>query len=301
MLDKIADWQVYLTSIKNYSEHTVRNYVSDVEKFRQFVEHGKLFNITLPEIKKYLAHLNKEKLNPSSISRKLVSVRMYFDYLKAKGWIEMNPADSARGPVISKKVPKVLPLAFLEDVMKESRKILKWGERDRTIMEVLYGCGLRVSELVNLDLGHIDWDRKELRVSGKGQKERIIPFGEYIEEAIRRWLPERSALLQGRKNDQALVLNAHGRRMTTRGVAFVLDRLSQRMPERIRFSPHVLRHSFATHLLDHGADIRTIQELLGHSQLVTTEKYTQVSMGRLKEVYHQNHPRALSKNAKRLK
>lgn len=293
MWDRLQNWKNYLQDIKNYSHHTIRNYVSDVQQFSEYVKEAPLKNIRAQDVKHFLSDLHRQKKSPTSIARKLVSVRMFFDYLELNGHVSVNVTSGIVGPKLPKKIPNVLPLSFLEDLMTEARKMLKFGERDRLILEALYGCGLRVSELSSLDLQDIDWDRRELLVKGKGKKQRLVPYGEYMQEALSEWLESRQEFLKKTQAQQALIVNSRGERMTTRGVAYVLERICRRMPEHLRVSPHMLRHSFATHLLDHGADLRAIQELLGHAHLATTEKYTKVSMSRLKEVYRRNHPRAL--------
>lgn len=306
MSDRLQRWEGYLTHTKGFSVHTVRNYVSDLYSFQRFLctrghaakdfsEVG-IKSVDDTVILSFLSDLHKDKKAPASISRKLVSIRMFFEFAIQERWVLKNPAEGIHGPSIPKKVPKVLQQNFLSELMVEARKALKWGERDLTILELLYGCGLRVSELVGLNLEDISWDTRELLVRGKGSKERIVPYGEYIQEALSAWLPRRNELVEKRPTEKAVIVNAHGRRLTTRGAAFILERIAISMPQQIQVSPHALRHSFATHLLDEGADLRAIQELLGHSNLATTEKYTKVSMGRLKEVYRKNHPRAVRKS-----
>lgn len=304
MPDALDAWARHLAHTRRFSTHTVRNYVSDLRSFAAFAgaKSADAFAAAATEaqVKSFLASLHKGKKAPASVARRLVALRAFFDFARERGWRDDNPAAGVRGPVVPKKIPAVLSEEYAGQLIDEARRAALSGERDRTIFELLYGCGLRVSELTGLDLAAVDFERREVRVRGKGDKERIVPFGDFAAEALRAWLPERAKLTEKRPAERALVVNRRGSRITAAGVTFVLRGISRRMPERADFSPHTLRHSFATHLLDRGADLRAIQELLGHANLATTERYTQVSVGRLKEVYAKTHPRSLRSKVKRI-
>lgn len=229
---------------------------------------------------------------PATIGRKLAAVRGLFRFLKRRGLVEANPFQGVRGPKQPRRLPDFLPVdeAFvLLDARHPEDPI---GVRDRAILEVLYGGGLRVAELVGLDLMHLDMAAREVRVLGKGRKERIVPLGSKALSALEAYLAVRSSLCRGPGDPEALFLNRLGGRLSARSVGRLLERAVLRAGLSRRVHPHTLRHSYATHMLDGGADLRDIQELLGHARLSTTQRYTHVTLARLREVYDQAHPRA---------
>lgn len=301
-LDKFLEHLMYE---RNLSEHTLRNYRIDLEQFydylapadaagqRREVDIRDIDNITIRE---YLASLYQEKKKKTSIARKLATLRTFLQYLCREGVIEINHARLVSSPRLEKKLPNHLTveeiMRFLE--MPDGETVL--GKRDRAIMELLYGAGLRVSELVSLTLPDIDFEHNAVRVKGKGRKERIVPFGKHAKEAIEIYLGVRGQLLAEAPEDlrepMVVFLNYQGTRITTRSVGRMIDKYIKQCADLHHVSPHALRHSFATHLLDAGADLRSIQELLGHARLSTTQQYTHVSMERLIEVYDKSHPKA---------
>jgi len=246
-------------------------------------------------VRAYLASLRHQGLAKTSMGRRLSSLRTFFRFLQREGRSTANPARAVVTPKTEKPLPRSLSQLDAAAVV-EARA----GEdgplpaRDRALLELLYASGLRVSELVGLDIADVDLASRQVRTLGKGRKERIVPFGEKAEEALRAWLPERLSLkpVAGARGRDPLFVNARGGRLTDRSVRRILDRAVLDGGVTRHASPHALRHSFATHLLAAGADLRTIQELLGHSSLSTTQRYTHVDADRLMEVYRKSHPRS---------
>jgi len=307
----------YLRSVRNASPHTLRNYESDLSQFLAFltppdVAPPRLKDITHLLIREFVAHLHDHSLEKSSIARKLAAIRSFFKFAVREGLIVQNPARMVATPKLPKRIPSVLSAedlnTFLDGVvaapastpaprkhrgsLEENRLLVK---RDRAILELLYASGLRVSELTGLNL--VDVDRKELmlRVRGKGNKERIVPYGGKAEQALRAYEPVRQEILRkagSRGNLQAIFLNHHGARLSVRTVARIVKKYVRLFNVNWDLHPHSLRHAFATHLLADGADLRAIQELLGHSSLSTTQRYTHATIRQLLEVYDKAHPRA---------
>lgn len=295
----------YLMYERNASEHTLRNYRIDLEQFHDFIapvdKEGKRRPVDVRQIdnisiREYMAHLYAQKKKKTSIARKLASLRTFFSYLSREGVVEANHARNVASPRLEKKLPNHLTvdevMRFME--MPDTETVL--GKRDRAINELLYGAGLRVSELVGLNLTDIDFKNRTLRVRGKGRKERIVPFGVHALTALEVYLRVRGELLaeatQEKRDPLAVFLNYQGTRITTRSVGRMIDKYIKQCADMHHISPHSLRHSFATHLLGGGADLRAIQELLGHARLSTTQQYTHVSMERIVEVYDKSHPKA---------
>jgi integrase/recombinase XerC len=245
-------------------------------------------------IRSYLAKLRQRGMAKSSMGRHLSSLRTFFSFLAREGVIEGNPARAIATPKKEKLLPRALSLSEAEAVVEAREGDDPLSVRDRALLELLYATGLRVSELVGLDLPDVDLSQAQLRALGKGRKERIVPFGAKAADALRAWLPERRRLLAPSERREPLFLNAHGARLTDRSVRRILLR-ALRITGGRAASPHALRHSFATHLLAAGADLRAIQELLGHSSLSTTQRYTHLDADRLIEVYRKSHPKSEEK------
>jgi integrase/recombinase XerC len=307
----------YLRVVRNASPHTLRSYESDLGQFLEFLtpprsEPPALADITHLLIREFIAHLHDHHLERSSIARKLAAIRSFFKFAVREGMVVRNPARMVATPKLPKRIPSVMSAedlnTFLDgvvaappgklsrrsrpDVAEQNRLLVK---RDRAILEMLYAAGLRVSELTGLNLD--DMDRKEmiLRVRGKGSKERIVPYGTKAEQAVEAYVPVREAILRRAKSRgdfRAVFLNQHGTRLTSRSVARILKKYARLFNINLDLHPHSLRHAFATHLLTDGADLRAIQELLGHSSLSTTQRYTHASIRQLLEVYDKAHPRA---------
>jgi integrase/recombinase XerC len=301
-LDRFAE---YLKYERNVSTHTLRNYASDLDQFHDYIcprdregqrRHVDIAQIDHITIREYLSKLYQEKRKKTSIARKLATLRTFFKFLCREQVLEMNPARLVSGPRLDKKLPKVMSI---DDVIKfietpEGDTVL--GKRDRAILEMLYATGMRVAELTGINLTDVDFKHESVRVRGKGRKERIVPFGSKAREALRTFLAVRGELLaeadEELRDPTALFLNYQGTRITTRSVGRMIDKYVQECAMTNDISPHSLRHSFATHLLSAGADLRAIQELLGHARLSTTQIYTQVSVEKLMEVYDKAHPKA---------
>jgi integrase/recombinase XerC len=283
----------YLETERNASPHTVAAYGSDLTQFRLFLE-GQREGTTPQEvdhliIRRYLAQLHKGHTK-SAIGRKLSSLRAFFRYLLREGRLEKNPAELVATPKKEKRLPFHLNIDQVTALMEAPAGTAGLPLRDRAVLETLYSCGIRVSELTGMDVGDLDLDGGLARVLGKGGKERIVPVGSCARQALAAYLAERN----NPPANQPLILNARGGRLTRRSVARIIDAHILLISTMRKVSPHTLRHTFATHLLEGGADLRAIQELLGHASLSTTQKYTHVSIDRLMEVYDKAHPKARS-------
>jgi integrase/recombinase XerC len=288
---------------RNVSLHTLRNYSSDLGQFRDYlfsidsraeIPVGEIDHLTIRE---WMSNLHGASKKKTSIARKLASLRTFFQFLVREGILENNPARLVATPKIDKKLPVHLSIEDAVRFIETPDLGTDLGIRDRAILEFLYSTGMRVGELVGLNLKDIDFREKSVRVTGKRNKQRILPFGEPALQALMHYLSEtRPAFLNncppGTRDAKPVFLNYKGTRITTRSVGRMVDKYIRRCADIHDISPHSLRHSFATHLLDQGADLRDIQELLGHARLSTTQIYTQVSMEKLIEVYDKAHPKA---------
>lgn len=243
-------------------------------------------------VRSYLAYLRGEGISKTSIGRHLSALRTFFSFLKREGRVGVNPAKAVGSPRRDKTLPRTLSVTEAAAVVEAKGREGPLGARDRALLEVLYATGLRVSELVGLELDDVDLSARQVRTVGKGRKERIVPFGQPAAAALRAWLKERGRLGPAAKDAEVVFLNARGGRLTDRSVRRILDRAVAAAAVSRHASPHALRHSFATHLLAAGADLRSIQELLGHSSLSTTQRYTHLDAERLIEVYRKSHPKA---------
>lgn len=289
---------------RNVSDHTLRNYASDLEQFRDhLLSRSNAADVELKDIdhltiREWMASLHGDNKKKTSIARKLASLRTFFQFLIREGVQETNPAKLVATPRIERKLPTHLSMDDAVRFIETPDLNTDLGRRDRAILEFLYATGMRVGELVNLNLRDIDFREKLVRVTGKRKKQRILPFGEPAAQAVMFYLTEtRPVFLNNcpptERDEQAVFLNYQGTRITTRSVGRMVDKYIKLCAEINRdISPHSMRHSFATHLLDSGADLRDIQELLGHARLSTTQIYTQVSMEKLIEVYDKAHPKA---------
>lgn len=293
----------YLRFEKNASPHTLRNYRSDLNQFREFlIQHEanpttKVAAVTPIEVRAFLAFLYRKGKKKSSIARKLAALRAFFKFLSREKLLRQDPSAMVSTPKLEKTLPRIMTEEEMNNFLNRVSEVAEAGEwknvRDRAIFELLYASGLRVSELVHLDIRSVNLGENFVLVRGKGNRERIVPFGSKAKAALEAYLPIRDQIILGARGDgSALFLNARGGRLTPRSVHRLLKRYATRYGPNIRVSPHSLRHAFASHLLAEGADLRAIQEMLGHKSLSTTQKYTQVSIQNLIEVYDRTHPKA---------
>jgi integrase/recombinase XerC len=317
MTGTLASWiekfLEYLRFQRNASPHTLRNYASDLQQFFSYLtvtpegkprpapELGQIDNLTIRE---FLGTLYQKSNRKSSVARKLATLRSFMKFLSAQGAIRANPAKNVASPKLESRLPDYLTLDAAAHLIEAPDTGTDTGKRDRSILELLYGAGLRVSELVGLNLGDISLGEGLVRVLGKGRKERIVPFGKRAAEALEAYLEVRAKRLRTVSAPrakarapaaEAVFLNSRGGRLTSRSVGNIVDRHVGQLAEKLKVHPHTLRHTFATHMLNAGADLRSIQELLGHESLSTTQKYTHVSVEQLVRVYQSCHPRAKKK------
>ena len=290
-----ADW---LTVEKGYSQHTVSNYCRDIRHFSDYVEGMcQVEDINHKIIKSYICHLNKIN-RPASVVRKLSAMQTFFSLLLQKHIINKNPLVGVVRPKQGHYIPVFLTVDEVFRLMDAPNASDTYAARDRAILEILYSTGMRVSEMSSLDLNSLDFETEMVKVSGKGNKERLTPIGTPALDAIRKYLPQRELLLRkrqdrGRQTDgKPLFVNGRGSRLTMRSVERLVKLYAQRAGIISRVTPHSLRHSYATHLLEMGADLRMVQELLGHASLSTTQKYTHLTVDHLMEVYDKAHPAA---------
>jgi integrase/recombinase XerC len=293
----------YTSNERRHSPRTVLAYRTDLARFRKFWEEEfanrpaartPLADVDALAVRSYLASLHRAKLAHRSLARHLSTLRGLFRWGCREGILEKNPARGLPAPRLPRTLPRALTLQDTERLLASDGEA-GVPERERALFELLYATGLRVSEAAGLDLEDVDFSARLARVTGKGSKERIVPFGEEAQAALRAYLPVRAALRQGAAgsdDQEPLFVNRRGGRLTTRSMARILKRRLRAagLPDEI--SPHALRHTFATHLLEAGADLRAIQELLGHASLSTTQKYTHLDAARLAAVYRQSHPKA---------
>lgn len=282
--------------VRNASPNTVKGYRTDIAEFFQIAAEQGLHPMTSGrDLVAAWFNAVHERHAPSSITRKLAAIRGMYRYFKERGWVASNPFSGVRGPKLPQRLPDFLPVDMTFSLIDGIGNATPAEARDKAILELLYGGGLRVSELSGLDIRDVNMRTGEARVLGKGRKERIVPLGSKAIDAVSRYLAVRSALPSekcGIVDAGALLINRFGTRLTVRGIARVIDKAVKRVSLARGVHPHTLRHTFATHLLEGGADLRDIQELLGHSRLSTTQKYTHVTLARLQDVYDRTHPRA---------
>jgi integrase/recombinase XerC len=298
----IEQFLEHLRYERNVSAHTLRNYSSDLEQFLQFLTAGdkrkapEISEIDHLTIREWLASLHSAQKTKASIARKLAALRTFFQFLVRESLLELNPAKLVATPKLEKKLPKHLSIEEAIRFIESPDPETELGRRDRAMLELLYATGVRVAELTTLNLADVDFGNQLARVTGKRRKQRIVPFGDPASAAIRNYLEVRDKFLMNapvsKRDEEALFLNYQGTRITTRSVGRMVEKYIRICAGMHNISPHALRHSFATHLLDSGADLRDIQELLGHARLSTTQVYTHVSMEKLIEVYDKAHPKA---------
>ncbi len=313
----IHEFLDYLKFEKHFSEHTAKCYNADLEQFCRHLTGGEtgssdwhkesggvatqtrtnveqlLLTLTTDSVRVYMAHLNDKQYSKSTTARKLATLRSFYKFLVKRGHIDSNPVTAVRTPKQDKKLPKFLEYDQIKRLLETPPADSWLGARDRAIMETLYGTGVRVSELVALNIEDVDFLGEVLHVRGKGKKERISPIGSSALQTIQHYMEFRNRRAQSNGNfdSKVLFVNKHGKRLSTRSVRRKMDKYLKMAGLDPSISPHTLRHSFATHMLNNGADLRSVQELLGHQSLSTTQIYTHLTTKRLKEVYDGAHPR----------
>ncbi|HKR28336.1 MAG TPA: tyrosine recombinase XerC [Acidobacteriaceae bacterium] len=299
---RVEEFLAMLAHERNASPHTVRAYERELHGFAEYV--NKQFGARMApakiehqQIRAYLGELYGKGLSKASVARALAAIRSWFKWLARQGLVEQSPAALVATPKLPKHLPRVPTIEEMNRVVESADdETAAWPERDRVIFELLYGCGIRNAELVGIDLKDIHWANEAILVRGKGRKQRYVPLGDAAAEALRAYMPVREArLAAAQKSADALLLNVRLRgngRLTTRSVGRIVKRiaLAHGLPADVH--PHTLRHAFGTHMLEEGADLRAIQELLGHERLSTTQRYTQLTVGQVAEVYDRTHPRA---------
>jgi integrase/recombinase XerC len=279
---------------RNVSLHTIKAYTGDLANFSAYIGSRKWSEIDHVTVRGFLSQLYEKRLSKTSVARSLAAVRSLYRWLAVEGIVEQNPAALVSTPKLPKKLPRVPTMEEMNSVLDgQMPEVAAFPERDRLMLELLYGCGIRNSELVGIDLDDVRLSSEAILISGKGKKERYVPFGNGVTSALAAYLPVRQMVLaETRKDTRALLVNQRGGRLTTRSVGRIVKKIAVAKGLSPDVHPHTLRHAFGTHMLEEGADLRAIQEMLGHERLSTTQRYTQLSMKHLLAVYDQTHPRA---------
>jgi integrase/recombinase XerC len=289
----VADFLRHLRE-KNASPHTIKAYTGDLANFAAYAGSREWKQIDHITIRGFLSQLYQKELSKTSVARSLAALRSLYRWLAQEGVVDQNPAKLVATPKLPKKLPRVPTIEEMNSVLDgKMPETAAFPERDRLMLELLYGCGIRNSELTGINLDDIRLSAEAILIRGKGKKERYVPFGDSVKSGLAVYLPSRQALLaEVRKNSAALLINQRGGRLTTRSVGRIIKKIAVSKGLSPDVHPHTLRHAFGTHMLEEGADLRAIQELLGHERLATTQRYTQLSMKHVLQVYDQTHPRA---------
>ena len=285
----------YLEAERNASPYTVRNYTRDLVEFLNFLREEKtssLEDVNRQILRSFLARLSEQGVFKTSIARKLSAIRSFYRYLMREGLLSSNPMEGTSSPKLDKRLPSFLTLDQTKELLRAPDLSTSKGIRDRALLELIYASGLRVSELAKLNLEDVDLESREIRVWGKGLKERVVLMGKPAQETLASYLNEARPKLTGKRQTSALFLNRDGERLLERRVQKIFEEYAKRAGIGKRVHPHMLRHTFATHLLDGGADLRVVQELLGHSSLSSTQIYTHVTRSQARKIYLKAHPMA---------
>jgi integrase/recombinase XerC len=293
-VEKAVDQFLHALRQRNASVHTIKAYSGDLDEFAAYAGSRGWREIDHVTIRGFLSRLYEKGLGKTSVARSLAAVRSLYRWLAQEGMVEQNPAALVSTPKLPQKLPRVPTIEEMNGVLDgEMPEIASFPERDRLMLELLYGCGIRNSELVGINLDDIRLTAEAVLIRGKGKKERYVPFGDSARAALKAYLPVRQQMLAERnKNVPALLINRRGGRLTTRSVGRIIKKIAVAKGLSPDVHPHTLRHAFGTHMLEEGADLRAIQEMLGHERLSTTQRYTQLSMNHVLRVYDQTHPRA---------
>jgi integrase/recombinase XerC len=293
-VEKACDQFLRSLRERNASPHTIKAYTGDLDNFAAYVGPRNWHAIDHVTIRGFLSHLYEKGLSKTSVARSLAAVRSLYRWLAQEGVVEQNPAALVSTPKLPKKLPRVPTIEEMNTMLDgKMPEVAAFPERDRLMFELLYGCGIRNSELIGINLDDIRLSAEAILIRGKGKKERYVPFGDSVKTALAAYLRVRQQVLaECRKSTNALLINRRGGRLTTRSVGRIVKKIAvaKGLPPDVH--PHTLRHAFGTHMLEEGADLRAIQEMLGHERLSTTQRYTQLSMKHVWQVYDQTHPRA---------
>src|SRR6266481_9610501 len=289
----VADFLHHLRE-RNASQHTIKAYSRDLALFAVYAGSRGLKDIDHIAVRGFLSQLYEKGLSKTSVARALAAVRSLYRWLAREGMVEQNPAKLVSTPKLPKKLPRVPTIEEMNTVLDSPMpEVAAFPERDRLLLELLYGCGIRNSELIGINVDDIRVSNEAILIRGKGKKERYVPFGDAVKSALAPYLNVRQSVLsECRKNTPALLINQRGGRLTTRSVGRIIKKIAVAKGLSPDVHPHTLRHAFGTHMLEEGADLRAIQELLGHERLATTQRYTQLSVKHVMNVYDQTHPRA---------
>jgi integrase/recombinase XerC len=293
-VEKAIDKFLHSLRQRNASVHTLKAYTGDLDNFAGYVGARDWRSIDHLTIRGFLSHLYEKGLGKTSVARALAAVRSFYRWLAQEGLVEQNPAALVSTPKLPKKLPRVPTIEEMNTMLDgQMPEVASFPARDRIMFELLYGCGIRNSELIGINLDDIRLSSEAILIRGKGKKERYVPFGDSVKAALAAYLPLRQQTLAERKKiTTALLINQRGGRLTTRSVGRIIKKIAVAKGLSPDVHPHTLRHAFGTHMLEEGADLRSIQEMLGHERLSTTQRYTQLSMKHVLEVYDQTHPRA---------
>lgn len=302
MEEMVQNFLQYLSKERYYSPHTIKAYQIDLNQFFEFLVNQKtkpdpieIDHISKEDVRSFLGDLLRMGMNTRTIARKMASLRAFFRYLIRTEKITVNPVTALVSPKLEKRLPEFFREDEIRDALRSVTTDSVQGLRDRAILDLFYGTGMRLSELININTNDLDFHAGTVKVLGKGGKERIIPVGRNIRKSILTYFQNRNEYHPKTQN-HAMFLNRSGERISARGVQLIVQRCLKKVSDKKKLSPHVLRHTFATHLLDHGADLEAVKELLGHVNLSTTQVYTHLTMDRLRQIYQQAHPRAEGDN-----
>jgi tyrosine recombinase XerC len=287
---------------RGISAYTVRNYSTDIQGFLDFLGSNKVTSLSKVDramMRRYLGWLQEQGITRTSISRKLSALRSFYRYLMRENLVNSEPLSSLSAPKLEQRLPTFLSTDEIVRLVEAPDTSTPNGMRDRAILELLYAAGLRLSEIVDLNVNDVDLNSRQIRAWGKGSKERIVLMGKPAAEALMRYVKHGRPKLQGKKRSQALFLNRFGDRIARRRIEYIIERYARQAGLDMRVYTHMLRHTFATHMLDGGADLRTVQELLGHARLATTQVYTHVSQNQIRRTYLAAHPRSSKREGKR--
>jgi len=291
----IQEFIDYLGHEKGLATNTLESYSRDLKQYYGFLSEDaeeSLESASQATIVAYLMYLRKQGKATATIARRLVALKAFYQFLVKENYVTKDPTNDLSSPKLERKLPKVLTVDEVERLLNQPDARTLNGKRDKAMLEVLYATGIRVSELVNLNVGDLDLKEGFLRCMGKGSKERIVPMGEIAKRAVEQYIHDARPKLISDSRERALFVNHHGKRLTRQGFWKIVKKYAAMAQIRKEITPHTLRHSFATHLLENGADIRAVQEMLGHADISTTQIYTHVTRERLKDVYAKSHPRA---------